>query len=101
MSDFYDLIIRNGIVVLPWGEERVDIGVNLGRVARIGVTSAAEAGEVIDATGLHVLPGLIDAHTHLRDPQQADVESIPSGTRGAVLGGLCAVFDMPNGNPSI
>jgi dihydroorotase len=101
MSDFYDLIIRNGIVVLPWGEERVDVGVNLGRVARIGVTSAAEADEVIDATGLHVLPGLIDAHTHLRDPQQADVESIPSGTRGAVLGGLCAVFDMPNGNPSI
>jgi dihydroorotase len=101
MTPFYDLLIRNGTVVLPWGLERADIGVNLGLVATLAPGSAAEAGEVIDAAGLHVLPGLIDAHTHLRDPEQADVESIPSGTRAAVLGGLCAVFDMPNGNPSI
>jgi dihydroorotase len=70
-------------------------------VVTLAPGSAAEAAEVIDARGLHVLPGLIDAHTHLRDPEQAAVESIPSGTRAAVLGGLCAVFDMPNGNPSI
>jgi len=101
MTAFYDLIICNGTVVLPWGLERVDIGVNLGRVATLAPDSKAEAAEMFDATGLHVLPGLIDAHTHLRDPEQADVESIPSGTRAAILGGLCAVFDMPNGNPPI
>jgi dihydroorotase len=101
MTPFYDLIIRNGTVVLPWGLERVDIGVRLGVVATLAPAAAAEAAEAIDATGLHVLPGLIDAHTHLRDPDQAAVESIASGTRAAVLGGLCAVFDMPNGNPSI
>jgi dihydroorotase len=101
MRPFHDLLIRNGTVVLPWGLERADIGVAHGVVTTLAPGAAAEAAEVIDATGLHVLPGLIDAHTHLRDPEQAAVESIPSGTRAAVLGGLCAVFDMPNGNPSI
>ncbi|WP_284947490.1 dihydroorotase [Acidisoma cladoniae] len=101
MTPFYDLIIRNGTLVLPWGLERADIGVTRGVVSTLAPAATAEAGEVIDATGLHVLPGLIDAHTHLRDAAQADVESIPSGTRAAVLGGLCAVFDMPNGTPSI
>jgi dihydroorotase len=101
MTAFHDLLIRNGTVVLPWGLEPADIGVTHGVVTTLAPGSAAEAAEVIDATGLHVLPGLIDAHTHLRDPAQAAVESIPSGTRAAVLGGLCAVFDMPNGNPSI
>jgi dihydroorotase len=101
MTPFYDLLIRNATVVLPWGMESLDIGVRAGVVVTLAPGGSAEAAEVIDATGLHVLPGLIDAHTHLRDPEQAAVESIPSGTRAAVLGGLCAVFDMPNGNPSI
>ena len=101
MTSFHDLLIRNGTLVLPWGMERADIGVSHGVITTLAPGSAGEAAEVIDATGLHVLPGLIDAHTHLRDPAQAAVESIPSGTRAAVLGGLCGVFDMPNGNPSI
>src|SRR5262249_24802239 len=50
---------------------------------------------------LYVLPGLIDPHVHLRDPGQPAVESIPTGTKAAVLGGLAAVFDMPNTAPSI
>jgi dihydroorotase len=50
---------------------------------------------------LHVLPGLIDAHVHLRDPGDPAIETIPTGTRAAVLGGITAVFDMPNTNPSI
>ena len=49
--------------------------------------------------GLHVLPGLIDPHVHLRDPGDKAVETIPTGTRAAVLGGLAAVFDMPNTSP--
>ena len=57
--------------------------------------------QTIDAKGLHVLPGLIDPHVHLRDPGDKAVETIPTGTRAAVLGGLAAVFDMPNTTPSI
>ncbi len=101
MQAHFDLILRGGIAVLPWGEISADIGVRNGRIAAIGVPSDATAETVFDATGLHVLPGLIDPHVHLRDPGDAAIESIPTGTKAAVLGGLTAVFDMPNTNPSI
>nr|WP_294529807.1 dihydroorotase [uncultured Rhodopila sp.] len=101
MPAHYDLLIRNGTCVLPWGSEDTGVGVREGRIAALGVTADATADTVVDATGLHVLPGLIDPHVHLRDPGNKAVESIPSGTRGAVLGGLTAVFDMPNTSPPI
>lgn len=97
----FDLVIRHGTCVLPWGMEQTSVGVRMGRIAALGVAADATAEETIDATGLHVLPGLIDPHVHLRDPGDASVESIPTGTRAAVLGGLAAVFDMPNTAPSI
>ncbi len=97
----YDLIIRNGTCVLPWGEVSTGIGVRDGRIASLEIGSGDEAAEVLDATGLHVLPGLIDAHVHLRDPGDAAVESIPTGTRAAILGGITTVFDMPNTSPAI
>ena len=97
----FDLVIRGGTAVLPWGMEATDIGVRDGRIAALGVPATAVAAETIDATGLHVLPGLIDPHVHLRDPGDATVETIPTGTRAAVLGGLACVFDMPNTAPSI
>ncbi|MGA9864911.1 MAG: dihydroorotase [Acetobacteraceae bacterium] len=101
MPTHYDLLIRNGTCVLPWGIEQTDIGVRDGGVAALGVPATATADEAIDASGLHVLPGLIDSHTHLRDPGDAAVETIPTGTRAAVLGGVTVVFDMPNTTPSI
>src|SRR5437868_664348 len=58
----FDLLIRGGIAVLPWGMEQTDIGVRDGRIAALGVPSSAEAMETINASGLHVLPGLIDPH---------------------------------------
>jgi dihydroorotase len=97
----FDLLIRGGTCVLPWGMEQTSVGVRHGRIAAIGTGADATADETIDATGLHVLPGLIDPHVHLRDPGDASVESIPTGTKAAILGGLTAVFDMPNTNPSI
>jgi dihydroorotase len=97
----YDLLIRGGTCVLPWGQETADVGVIDGRIAAIGAAIADTAGETIDATGLHVLPGLIDSHVHLRDPGDASVETLSTGTRGAVLGGVTTVFDMPNTNPPI
>jgi len=101
MAEHYDLLIHGGTCVLPWGLEQTSIGVRNGRVAALGVGTQASADAVVDAAGLHVLPGLIDPHVHLRDPGDAAVESIPTGTRAAVLGGLTAVFDMPNTRPSI
>ncbi|MBO1359500.1 dihydroorotase [Acetobacter sacchari] len=97
----YDLIIRNGVCILPWGEAATDIGVVGGRIVDLAVPGAAEAEETIDARGLHVLPGLIDAHVHLRDPGKPEIESIPTGTRAAALGGVTTVFDMPNTSPAI
>jgi dihydroorotase len=101
MSTHYDLLIANGTGVFPCGEAPANIGVRAGRIVTLEASAADTADEVIDATHLHVLPGLIDPHVHLRDPGDASVESIPTGTRAAVLGGLATVFDMPNTNPAI
>ena len=68
MPEHYDLLIRNGTCVLPWGQEITSVGVRNGRIAALGVPSSATATTTIDAKGLHVLPGLIDPHVHLRDP---------------------------------
>ncbi|MFQ3623753.1 MAG: amidohydrolase family protein, partial [Acetobacteraceae bacterium] len=97
----FDLLIRGGTAVLPWGEEATDIGVRSGRIAALGAPAHATADETIDARGLVVLPGLIDAHVHLREPGADAVETIATGTRAAALGGLVAVFDMPNTRPAI
>ncbi|MXV44542.1 dihydroorotase [Saccharibacter sp. 17.LH.SD] len=97
----YDLIIRNGVCVFPWGEAQTDIGVKDHHIASLSVAASDEADRVIDATGLHVLPGLIDAHVHLRDPGKPEVETLETGTRAAALGGIATVFDMPNTNPAV
>lgn len=97
----FDLVLRGGTCVLPWGQEATDVGVRDGRIAALGDLRTAVAAETIDCTGLHVLPGLIDAHVHLRDPGDPAVETLETGTRAAVLGGLAAVFDMPNTAPAI
>lgn len=103
MAEHFDLLIRGGTCVLPWGEAQADVGVRDGRIAAIGApsTAARTADHVVEAAGLHVLPGLIDPHVHFRDPGDPAVETIPDGSRGAVLGGITAVFDMPNTQPSI
>ena len=101
MSNHYDLILRNGHCVLPWGIEATDVGVRNGRIISLGLNGDATADTVFDAKGLHILPGLIDPHVHFRDPGDATVESIPTGSKGAILGGLTTVFDMPNTTPSM
>ncbi|WP_342363836.1 dihydroorotase [Terrarubrum flagellatum] len=97
----YDLVIRGGVCVTPWGEERADVGVSRGQIATLRASAADTADAAIDARGLHVLPGLIDSHVHLRDPGDPAVETMATGTKGAVLGGITTVFDMPNTNPPI
>jgi dihydroorotase len=97
MDKRLDLIIEGGTVVLPSGETAARIGVKDGRIVTLDANG--EAAEHFDARGLHVLPGLIDPHVHFRDSgggELPEIETLESGTRGAVLGGITAVFDMPN-----
>lgn len=100
MSQTYDLIIRSGNIVNHAGAGVADIGVINGRTAAIGDLSQASAGEVIDATGLHVLPGVIDTQVHFREPGLEHKEDLATGAAGAVMGGVTAVFEMPNTKPA-
>ena len=98
MSTF-DLILKNGTVVNHDGEGKRDVGVTDGKIAAIGTLSAEDGGEVIDCTGLHVLPGIIDSQVHFREPGNEYKEDLESGARAAVMGGVTAVFEMPNTKP--
>ena len=100
MAETYDLILKGGAVVNQDGEGLRDVGIRGGRIAAVGDLSRASAGEVIDCRGLHVLPGVIDSHVHFREPGLTHKEDLESGSRGAVLGGVTAVFEMPNTDPS-
>src|SRR5689334_9401054 len=99
MAESYDLIIRGGVVVNQDGEGPRDVGVRAGRIAAIGNLAGASAAATIDARGLHVLPGVIDTQVHFREPGLTQKEDLETGSRSAVLGGVTAVFEMPNTNP--
>lgn len=100
MAEHFDLVIRGGTCLTPSGRVEADIGVRGGRVAAIGQLGDANAAETLDAKGLHVLPGVIDSQVHFREPGNEHKEDLESGTRAAVLGGVTAVFEMPNTSPS-
>jgi len=99
MPETFDLVLANGILINQDGEGLRDIGVRDGRVAAIGDLSAASAGERIDCAGLHLLPGVIDSQVHFREPGPVHKEDLETGSRAAVLGGVTAVFEMPNTDP--
>ncbi|WP_132807494.1 dihydroorotase [Tepidamorphus gemmatus] len=99
MGERYDLVLAGGTVVNHDGVGRRDIGVRGGRIAALGAIPAASAGEWIDCTGLTILPGVIDTQVHFREPGAEHKEDLESGSRAAVLGGVTAVFEMPNTNP--
>jgi dihydroorotase len=96
----YDLILRGGVVVNHDGVGPADVGVRAGRIAGIGDLSLCDAGETIDARGLHVLPGVIDSQVHFREPGAEHKETLESGARAAVMGGVTCVFEMPNTSPA-
>ncbi len=95
----FDLLVRGGTLVTPGGRVTADVGARAGRIAAIGDLGAASAAHTIDATGLHVLPGVIDAQVHFREPGNTHKEDLASGTTGAVLGGVTSVLEMPNTDP--
>lgn len=95
----FDLILKGGTVVNHDGEGQRDIGINGDRVAALGDLSQAATGKVIDCTGLHILPGVVDSQVHFREPGLEHKEDLETGSRAAVLGGVTAVFEMPNTSP--
>jgi dihydroorotase len=99
MTATYDLILTGGTVVNHDGQGERDVGIRDGRIAAIGDLARASAGGTIDCRGLHILPGVIDSQVHFREPGLEQKEDLESGSRAAVLGGVTAVFEMPNTNP--
>jgi len=103
------LIIRNGRVVDPKNkiDKKVDILIEDGKITKIGESSKFRPGDVtrstitIDATAKVVTPGLLDMHTHLREPGREDEETIASGTRAAAQGGFTSICCMSNTQPVI
>jgi dihydroorotase len=79
------------------GGEPADLLIRDGRIAEVGAARSGE--EVVDADGLVALPGLVDLHTHLREPGREDAETVETGSRAAALGGYTAVCAMANTNP--
>ncbi|MDX2307219.1 MAG: dihydroorotase [Hyphomicrobium sp.] len=99
MSETYDLILRGATVVNHDGEGIRDIAVRDGRISAIGQLGSARTANVIDAKGLHILPGVIDTQVHFREPGLEHKEDLYTGSRAAVAGGVTAVFEMPNTSP--
>lgn len=93
----FDLLIKNGLVILDSGEVETDIAVKDGKIAAIG-SDLGEANETIDAKGLVVSPGMVDAHVHITDPggsYRDDWEGYLTGTKACAKGGVTSFMEMP------
>ncbi|MBN2328082.1 MAG: dihydroorotase [Candidatus Omnitrophica bacterium] len=98
-----NILIQNARVLNPaaGADQTADILIEDGRIAKIGPSIRAKEAKAIDATGLWLLPGLIDIHVHLREPGFEGKETIQSGTRAAAAGGITSLACMGNTNPPI
>jgi dihydroorotase len=100
LADTFDLVLKGATIVNHAGESVADLAIGDGRIAALGDIAASSAGRAIDARGLHILPGVIDSQVHFREPGLEHKEDLASGSRAAVLGGVTAVFEMPNTKPA-
>ena len=100
------LLVRGGRLYDPRAEldREGDVLVREGHVAEVGEAGSLdppEGAELVDGAGLHVFPGFVDPHVHLRTPGREDEEDLDSGTRAAAAGGFCAILAMPNTEPVV
>lgn len=100
MAERFDLVLRGGAVATPGGVVMTDVGVRGGRIAALGDLGRAGAAATLDLGRLTVLPGVIDTQVHFREPGLEHKEDLATGTAAAVLGGVTAVFEMPNTRPA-
>ncbi|MEO6435924.1 MAG: amidohydrolase family protein, partial [Tepidisphaeraceae bacterium] len=91
----YDLLIRNGSVVRESGVETLDLAIADERIVEIAPEIPGDARETIDATRLHVFPGVIDPHVHFNEPGRTEWEGIATGSAALAAGGGTLFFDMP------
>ncbi len=99
-TDKYDLLLKGGTLADGAGEAQADIACAGGKIVARGALDASKADKVLDARGLHILPGAIDSQVHFREPSEGNqAEDLHSGSRAALLGGISAVFEMPNTAP--
>ena len=95
-----ELLLHGGVVQTPNGAERIDVACADGRIVALGALQGSwSADTVLNVASLHVLPGVIDSQVHFREPGLTHKEDLETGTRGAVLGGVTSVFEMPNTHP--
>jgi dihydroorotase len=103
MKKNVDLLIINATVLATHPQsgkivqEKTTVGIASGKIVSLG--EDVQAAKTLDATGLHLLPGAIDTQVHFRDPGFPEKETLQSGTRGAIYGGVTSVFEMPNTKP--
>ncbi|NLY71888.1 MAG: amidohydrolase family protein [Clostridiales bacterium] len=95
----FDLVIKNGTVVRPSGRCMEDIGIKNGKIAALANPGSISGVKEIDAKGLHILPGIIHTHVHMREPGMTHKEDYESGTKAAAAGGVTTTIDMPNVAP--
>ena len=98
-SPIYDLVITGGVLAGLDGSAETPIGIKDGRFAALGDVTAEQGAAHVDATGLTILPGVIDTQVHFREPGLEHKEDLQSGSLAAVMGGVTAVFEMPNTKP--
>jgi allantoinase len=91
----YDIVIRNGLVVLPNEVARLDVGIAGGVIVKLEETITEPSVTEVDATGQFILPGMIDVHVHFNEPGLSDWEGIPTGSKAMAAGGCTTYFDMP------
>lgn len=100
MKKHYDMIIKSGLVYSQGRFHNTDVAISNGKIEALGDFQNSSADKVIDAKGLHILPGVIDTQVHFREPGLEHKEDLATGTLAAMTGGVTAVFEMPNTKPS-
>lgn len=96
-----DLNIENGMIVTGAGSYNASISVNAGKIVGVGSSPRSRAESTIDATGLLIFPGFIDAHVHFKEPAGPEDENFETGTSAAASGGVTTVIDMPGSRPAV
>src|SRR5688500_9134635 len=94
------LLIRNATVVFPTGSERLSVLVDGSKIAAIDAAIHAQADEVVDAAGLHLIPGVIDDQVHFREPGLTHKEDLHTASRACAKGGVTTFLEMPNTKPA-
>ncbi len=98
--EYFDYILKNGNAFVGNSiQSEIDIGIKKNKISHIGNINQNKGKNTYDMSNLTILPGCIDSQVHFREPGLTHKEDINSGTRGAILGGITSIFEMPNTNP--